>query len=213
MNKIEIFEKNYKKYDKWFDDHKKIYDAEIEAIKSILPSFKNGIEIGGGSGRFAVALGIREIVEPSNKMSFLAQKRGIRTIKGTAENLPLKNNFFDLALLVTTICFVNDERKALREIYRILQRNGILVIGFIDKNSSLGKLYEKNRKNSTFYKDAKFFSKDEIIALLEEEKFTVKECVETLYGEDLKNLTFEIKKCGEGGSFIAIKALKKQMPM
>jgi hypothetical protein len=37
MNKIEIFDKYCKKYDKWFNENKHIYQSELEAIKHFCP--------------------------------------------------------------------------------------------------------------------------------------------------------------------------------
>ncbi|HAM49303.1 MAG TPA: SAM-dependent methyltransferase, partial [Nitrospiraceae bacterium] len=41
-----------------------------------------------------------------------------------AENLPFEDNAFDFALMVTTICFMEDPLQALREIRRILCPSG-----------------------------------------------------------------------------------------
>ena len=59
MPKIEPFEKHTIKYDKWFEENKYAYQSEVNAIKAILPKFSNGIEIGVGSGKFAVPLAIK----------------------------------------------------------------------------------------------------------------------------------------------------------
>ena len=59
MPKIEPFEKYSQDYEEWFEKHQKLYEAEIKAVKKLIPPFANGIEIGVGSGRFAVPLGIK----------------------------------------------------------------------------------------------------------------------------------------------------------
>ena len=62
-------------------------------------------------------------------------------VKGVAEVLPFSNHAFAYALCVTTICFVDDASAMLSEAYRVLKPGGGLVIGFIDRTSSLGQHY------------------------------------------------------------------------
>ena len=69
---------------------------------------------------------------------------------GTAEVLPFRDGRFDTVLFVTTICFVDDVKLALREAYRVLKGGGHVVIGFVDGESPLGKLYREKRKQSRF---------------------------------------------------------------
>jgi hypothetical protein len=52
-------------YDAWFDEHNDVYQAELAAVRSLLPTCGKGIEIGIGTGRFAASLGIAVGVEPS----------------------------------------------------------------------------------------------------------------------------------------------------
>lgn len=209
MPKEQLFEKNYIYYDKWFDEHHQIYTTEMQAIKKILPKFTKGIEIGVGTGRFSKPLGIDVGIEPSTKMAQIAQKRGIHVIHAYAEDLPLQDSSFDLVLMVTTICFVDDIDKTLQEAKRILQKEGYIIVAFVDKDSALGKLYEKNKEKSRFYKDATFFSKDEVVNLLQKHGFTIEECVEALFGDTLKNLEYAIYDgCTRGGAFLVIKAKK-----
>jgi len=69
---------------------------------------KKGIEIGVGSGRFAVPLGIKTGVDPSPRMREIAQQKGVKVIDAVAEELPFENSQFELVLMVTTICFVDN---------------------------------------------------------------------------------------------------------
>jgi len=55
-------------------------------------------------------------------------------------NIPVLNQF-DFALMVTTVCFVDDIRKALLEVHRVLSNEGILIIGFVDRNNVVGQTY------------------------------------------------------------------------
>ncbi|BCD67263.1 class I SAM-dependent methyltransferase [Nitratiruptor sp. YY09-18] len=210
MPKERLFEEHFAYYDKWFDEHDNIYQTELQAIKRILPPFTKGVEIGVGTGRFAAPLGIRLGVEPSHNMAQIAKQRGIKVIEAEAENLPFDDKNFDFVLMVTTICFVDDIDKTLQEAKRILTDDGYLLIAFVDRDSKLGKMYEKNKDKSRFYKEATFFSKKEILQLLKKHGFVVKKCTETLFGPDLEHLSFAIYDgCKKGGAFLSLLARKK----
>lgn len=209
MPKIEPFQKHTIKYDRWFEENKYAYQSEINAIKELMPQFNTAVEIGVGSGKFAVPLGIKYGIEPSEKMRKTAQRRGIETVIGVAENLPLENESFDLALMVTTMCFLDDVQKAFSEIYRILKPGGFFINGFIDKNSNLGKTYDKYKEKSIFYKIATFYAADEVVLLLKETGFKNMQFRQTIFQPLDKITKAEPAKDGYGeGSFVAVKVQK-----
>ncbi|MDD5456275.1 MAG: class I SAM-dependent methyltransferase [Candidatus Margulisbacteria bacterium] len=206
---IEPFEQYAIEYDHWFEKNKFIYLSELELIKSLIPKKGVGLEIGIGTGRFAVPLKIKVGIELSNKMAEISRSKGLNVVQAKAEKIPFNDNFFDYALLVTTICFVDDIKKSFKEIYRILKPDGVIIIGFIDKNSYMGKKYQREKTKSKFYKHARFFDTDEVIRLLTENNFKEYLVKQTLFtGPD--NLT-GIDKIVQGygkGSFVGIKAMK-----
>jgi SAM-dependent methyltransferase len=206
--KTEAFDKYSLAYEAWFDEHRSLYDAEVEAIAQLLPSFEKGVEIGVGSGRFSLPLGIRLGVEPSEKMAEIARSRGIDVIAGVAEKLPLPSESFDLALMVTTICFVDDPLAALKEAYRILAPGGTLIVGFVDRASALGRHYEEKREQSRFYKEATFFTTDELLGLLKETGFSDFSFRQTLYGDSLERMDTAVKEGFGEGAFVALGAKK-----
>jgi len=161
IKRVEPFEKHAKEYDVWFDENELVYLSELEAVKSMLPDSGTGIEIGVGTGRFAAPLGIKLGLEPSKSMASLARKRGIEVVEGMAESLPFEDSSFDFVLMVTVICFLNDVGKALSEAYRVLKPGGSIIIAFIDKNSTIGKMYEQRKNEDVFYKEATFYSVEE----------------------------------------------------
>lgn len=209
MAKFETFEKHAKKYDEWFDKNKLYYESELHAIKELLPEGKNGIEVGVGSGRFAAPLGIKLGIDPSRKMGKIARKRGIEFIEGIAESLPLDDLQFDFVLMVTTICFLDDVKKAFNEAYRVLKTDGYLIIGFIDAESPLGKMYEKHKNESTFYRDATFLSVKEVVSHMKRAHFRDFSFRQTLFRaeNELKNIDTVKKGYGEG-SFVVVKGVK-----
>ncbi len=209
MAKTKPFDKNTKLYEQWFTRNNAVYKSELKAIRHFIPGQGKGIEIGIGSGLFAKPLGIREGIDPSEEMIRLSEKRGLKVIKGVAEKLPFPDENYDYALMVTTICFVDDPEKALKEVYRILKGNGLFIIAFVDKESETGKDYLKNKEKSLFYKDAVFFSTGEIINLLNETGFKNLDIVQTVFGKLDKIETIQDFSSGFGkGSFIVIKAIK-----
>jgi len=209
MPKVEPFERHRDRYENWFERHRYAYLSELEAVRRLLPEDGKGAEIGVGTGRFAQPLGIKLGVEPSGAMAEVARKRGIDVIEGVAENLPFPDESLDYLLMVTTICFVDDPERALREAYRVLKPEGALIIGFVDRNSPIGKYYEEHREESVFYRDARFFSTEELLELLRKVGFRRFEIVQTLFHrlDEVKGL--EPVKPGYGeGSFVVIKAVK-----
>ncbi|WP_223208970.1 MULTISPECIES: class I SAM-dependent methyltransferase [Pyrococcus] len=208
MPKIEPFEKYTERYEEWFERNKFAYLSELNALKSLLPT-RECVEVGIGSGRFAAPLGIKMGVEPSKKMAEIARKRGIRVIEGVAENLPFEDNSLDCILMVTTICFVDDPEKAIKEAYRVLKPGGYIVIGFVDKESLIGREYEKRKDKSVFYRDARFFSAREIMELLERNGFKIDGVVQTLFKKLDEIRDVEPVEEGYGrGSFVVIRAKK-----
>jgi ubiquinone/menaquinone biosynthesis C-methylase UbiE len=166
MPKISPFEKHFDRYEEWFIENEYAYQSELDAVKLLMPKFEKGLEVGIGTGRFAVPLGIKNGVEPSYQMRKIAIERGLNVVEGVAENLPFEDNSFDLVLMVTTICFVDDAPKALKECFRVLKNNGTILIGFVDRDSTIGKIYQANKEKSLFYKEATFFTTSEIVELL-----------------------------------------------
>ena len=209
MARIEPFEKYSEKYEGWFEKNKFVYESEVQAIKELFPKVKKSIEIGVGSGKFAVPLGIKIGIDPSPRMRKIAQQRGIEVIDAIAEELPFKDSQFELALMVTSICFVDNLDLAFREIYRILKPGGYLIIGFVDKDSSLGKLYQQHKENSLFYKIATFYSTKEVVYNLNKVGFKEFYFRQTIFHSlnEVKNVEPVKENYGQG-SFVVIRARK-----
>ncbi len=165
-----------------------------------------------GTGRFAVPLGIRIGVEPAKAMADIAQKRGIEVYKAKAEKLPFDDSSFDFVLIVVTICFVQDPIQALREARRVLKPGGYIIIGIIDKESFLGKLYESKKNESKFYSHANFYSTRQVLDWLKNfESEHIKTC-QTIFKNPKKITAIEPVKEGHGeGGFVVITAQKKEV--
>jgi SAM-dependent methyltransferase len=207
MAETETFDKYIAEYEKWFKENHYAYLSEVEAVRHFIPINKKGIEIGIGTGRFAVPFNIREGVEPSAVMRAYSLRLGLTMYNGTAENLPLESRVYDFTIMVTTICFVHDPVKAFREVRRILKPGGRFIIGLVDKNSPLGKMYEEMKNHNIFYRDATLYFADDIISILTGNNFKNIQVVQIVFGklDEIKNIQLFKEGYGEGG-FIVIKA-------
>ena len=208
MTKTAPFDEQSNDYDAWFEKHPDLYLAELEAVRSFIPANGSGVEIGVGTGRFAAPLGIPIGVEPAPRMAELARQRGIEVLEGVAEALPFADGSFDFAVMVTVVCFLDDVAQAFREAFRILKPSGTLVIGFIDRESELGRQYSLRKEQSRFYRDATFYSVDELESLLTKAGFSNFAYRQTLLPEETIDLTV-LEGHGSGG-FVVIRARKTE---
>jgi len=193
-----IFDMYAEDYDRWYEEHKEEFMKEVECFRRIVDAPKPWLEIGVGTGRFAYELGIEYGVDPAENMIRFARRRGIISIIGRGEKLPFPDNFFGAVFMIVTICFVENPIAVLKEANRVLRDEGKLYIGLIPRDYPLGQLYlEKASRGHRFYSSAKFYTIDEIIAML-------------------KETGFRITKIAEAGlepkDFVCIEAIKEIFP-
>jgi SAM-dependent methyltransferase len=211
MANTRAFDDNARAYDNWFEDNRSFYESELEAIKSLMPTAGYGIEIGVGTGRFAEPLGIKVGIDPSPAMRATARERGINAIDGIAEKLPIEPETFDYVLFVTTVCFLDSLNQAFSEAFRILKPKGLVVIGFIEKESILGRIYQQRKAESRFYREATFHTAGEIIRALKATGFTDFSFVQTLFSEEDETGAVQPVKAGYGdGAFVVVRAKKPE---
>lgn len=196
-------------YDRWFDTHPHVFQSELNAIHRLLPASGEILEIGVGTGRFADRLNVKIGIEPSATMLHIAVNRGVPVVQANAERLPFKDAQFDIALSITTECFLSSPQLAYREIFRVLRQNGHVLIAMLNRDSPLVREYETNRQRSAFYHSANFYRVEEIVHLLESVGFKEFRFTETLFGTlpELKREEPIQTGYGEGG-FVVIRATK-----
>jgi len=209
MPGIPSFDKHVNEYEQWFVDHPLAYVSELHAVRELLPKSGSGIEIGVGTGRFAAPLDIKRGIEPSQSMAKLARKKGIDVTSGVAENLPFRDGEFDFALMVTTVCFLDDRDLAFREVHRILKPGGAFILGFIDRESPLGREYLERKDKSAFYQDATFYSVNEITGHLARAGFVDFVFRQTIFVKPGDMEKADPVKEGRGeGSFVVVRGVK-----
>ncbi|MCI0453682.1 MAG: class I SAM-dependent methyltransferase [Candidatus Dadabacteria bacterium] len=209
--RIQIFDELAQEYDKWFDENRFVYESEVLALRKFLPKKGKGLEVGVGSGRFALPLGIKLGVEPAEAMSGIARKRGIEVVKAKAEDLPFDDASFDFVLMVTTICFLRNPIKGLQEAKRVLKSRGYMIIGMIDKKSTVGRIYESKKNKSKFHRYARFYSVNEVVEWLRRMEHKNIKLRQTILKNPEKIRAIEPIKEGYGeGGFIVISSQKEK---
>jgi ubiquinone/menaquinone biosynthesis C-methylase UbiE len=129
--------------------------------------------------------------------------------QGVAEALPYPDGQFDVTLMVTAICFVDEFNGSLEEIRRVLKPGGWAVFGFVDKDSPLGLVYQEHKEENIFYRDATFYSASEVISGLQAKQFEIETVRQTVFGK-LDSIT-EVQESNKGygqGGFVVIRAKK-----
>ena len=207
MSRAAPFESHTDRYERWFERHQAAYCSEMMAVRAQLPLQGLGVEVGVGSGRFAAPLGLAYGVDPSLNMLRRARERGIVVVGGVAEALPFTDDTFDFMLAVTTICFVDDIHAMLAEARRVLKRRGSLIIGFIDRESRLGRRYVEHQAENLFYREATFYSAEQVSSLLTESGFEAETWVQTLSQSPERMREVETTRPGRGhGAFVVVRA-------
>lgn len=209
MDGVTAFDKHADKYDRWFDENKQIYQAEVNALQRLIPQTGSGVEVGVGRGRFSIPFGIRIGIEPSRNMAQIAKARNIAVGLAVGERLPFRDGQFDFALLVTVVCFVKDVAQVLHEARRVIKVGGKVIIGFIDKDSALGQLYGSRKDRDKYYKEAHFYSVPEIVALVRRVGLCEIQFSQTIIGLPNNSATAYQVRSGYGeGAFVAVSAIK-----
>jgi ubiquinone/menaquinone biosynthesis C-methylase UbiE len=206
---VSVFDspENVKRYEAWFEKNHAVFESEAASIRGLLPG-GIGFEVGIGTGLFAEKLGVRMGNDPSEEMLKIARKRGRLVYCRKGDDLPFHDGYFDYTLMVTTLCFVDDPVAVFRECRRVTKRNGVIVVAFVDGESPTGKSYRDRASRSVFYRDAVFYSTDQVKKMLEQTGFAVESARQTLFGP-LAGIT-EVQPWREGfgeGAFVVLRGM------
>jgi ubiquinone/menaquinone biosynthesis C-methylase UbiE len=95
----------------------------------------------------------------------------------------------------------------IREAARVIKNGGRIIVGIVDKKSFLGKYYKA--KKSLFYENARFFSVNEVLDLLNKAGFKSAAFYQTLskFPRNLTSIENPKKGFGKCG-FVVISAVK-----
>lgn len=192
----------------WYMDHPHARASIIEALRRHVPRGR-GLEICAGAGHIAAALGVHDGTDPSAEMCAIAAGCGIHMKQAAAERLPHEDGMFDFVLIATGAPMISDLSPAFGEAARVLGAAGRLVLGFVDRDSPLGRAYEARRSESVFYRSVTFRRVQGVVSALSLSGFSNPVFTQTLF-HDPARLTAPdtvLEGCGSG-SFIAVSATR-----
>jgi ubiquinone/menaquinone biosynthesis C-methylase UbiE len=167
-----VFDEHAGDYDQWFEDHDDVYQAQRRMLRPVVPRHGRGLEVGTGSGRFAIPLGIRCGIDPSRGLARMAKGRGVEAVLGEGEHLPYRTGSFDFVLMKTVICYLGDASAAFREACRVLMPGGALVAGFIEAGGEIAEKYRNEKTKGRFLRFARFRTVDDVIHFFKDAGFS-----------------------------------------
>ena len=217
LNVTRVFDVFAERYDAWYDKPfgKSAFNLEIACITSLYKSLKQpSLEIGVGTGRFAEVLKIKYGIDSSVGVLGFAKKRGITVIRGKGEELPFLDKSFGAIFIIVTLCFVDEPIKVLEEASRVLRDDGYIILGLILRESPWANFYmREGSAGNVFYKVARFYSLNELEAMLQKTNLKITEASSTIFEAPTeKPLRFENprKGCYKNAGFVAIKTQKRR---
>lgn len=168
MSSPNPFDANASAYDAWYDQNPVLYELELSAIGELLPPPDQGrrLEIGVGSGRFAGPLGFTDGIDPGQNLLQMAASAGLTVRQGVAEQLPYADDSFTVVGIFTALEFFSDPAAALAQVRRVLTSDGVLVLAWLNRASTVGQQLADTRAEDLYYAGANFYSPDEIVDLL-----------------------------------------------
>lgn len=202
------------RYEAWFSEGpgRALFPSELAAVERVARGApRPWVEVGAGTGAFAVPLRVDLGVEPSRAMLKRARGRGLPVVRGIAEALPLRDGRVGAAFLIVTICFLDDPLAALREIRRAIASGGAVVIGEITRDSPWGRRYLLLKEEGhPFYASARFYTVRETVRTLRAARFRVEAFASTLLQPPTDDPQPETVHDGvvTGASFVALRAVK-----
>lgn len=165
-----------KNYDEYYitDFGKKVDSIEQKIISSLINDIPRTemLELGCGTGHwseFFAKQGFSVLgVDISEAMLKIARSKNINAEFKIvdSENLPFKDESYQVISSITMLEFVEDQDKVIQEVYRVLKKDGWFILGCLNANSILA----KNKEADETFKNANFLTIEDIKTKLEKFK-------------------------------------------
>jgi ubiquinone/menaquinone biosynthesis C-methylase UbiE len=150
-----VMRTDIEKFVKFWDSEfgKQIMQREAGYIYSELRDCETILDVGCGIGSFEQNLPSLNIIglDISKEMLEEARKRSNKTfIQGNVEDLKFEDSTFDAVFTVTTLEFLNNYKKAVKEIARVTKRYGKFLVMMLNPKSEYFK--EELKKPGDYFR-------------------------------------------------------------
>ena len=166
---------------------KRILEKEAEYIYNELEKCNKILDIGCGTGPFEQKLAELNItgLDISEEMLTEARKQSDKYfVLGNAENLEFEDSSFDAVFYVTTLEFITNYKRAIREARRVTRTNGKLLVIMLNPESQYFK--EQRDFKDSYFRNVKHINVQEIKDYISEfYRVTKEECFLGITGEEI----------------------------
>jgi len=141
-------------YDEYYQTEfgKKIDRIEKEIISALLRNIsrKEMLELGCGTGHWTHYFTQQGFdvtaIDNSEEMLKIAKNKRINAkfLNVNSQKLPFENESFNTVSSITMLEFVDNQEAVIKEVYRVLKKDGWLILGCLNANSIIGKNKEKD---------------------------------------------------------------------
>jgi ubiquinone/menaquinone biosynthesis C-methylase UbiE len=179
-------------YDSWYQTRLGSFVDEVET-KAAFDLFQpqageKVLDVGCGTGNFSIKLAQKgcEVIgiDISKPMLEKAAKKAdqlnlaINFKKADVLNLEFEDNHFDAVFSMAAVEFIEDLKKAIQEMKRVVKPGGKILLGTIRRDSDWGRLYQKQSQNDeSVFSDAIFREPKDLKKLDKDNFVKVKECL------------------------------------
>ena len=201
-------------YDDWYShpQGRRVFEAELRALGSLISDSGLGLELGAGTGVFAESLTgcDRTIIclDPSGAMLAKAKDRKLPAIMGVGEHIPFTMGAVSFAYMVTTLEFLENPVVVLKQVREATKKDGTLTILFINADSAWGSLYKRiGSEGDPVFRHARLRSLSGVHEILVEAGYVIQECVGTLTtGPEEIDVGGELREPGPETGVIVVRA-------
>lgn len=218
-----IFDREASHYDKWYETKMGSYVDKVETDCALnLFKVKKGmkiLDIGCGTGNFSIKLakmGCKVVgIDISEEMLNIAEEKAkkedldIEFYNMDVYDLKFEKETFDGVFSMAAFEFIKKPEPALEEIFRVVKKDGHVLIGTINKDSKWGELYlSKEFQENTVFKYADFKTIEDISSWKEDKLIDIDTCLfipPNVAEEDISiEKEIELSKREKGGFICAL---------
>lgn len=142
---------------------RKVMETEAEYLRKELANRRKILEIGCGIGAFAerlADLNITGLDESEAMLQEAKKKSNKKFVRGSAYDLPFSDRSFDAVFLVTTLEFLDNYKKAMEEVVRVLEKGGKLIVMMLNSESEYFKAH--SQKPDDYFRRIRHINSEEI---------------------------------------------------